>query len=678
MNDPVTYTVDSEGIGWITFDDPNAKANVFNPHTVAGFQKVFNALGGETTLKAVVIQSGKENVFIAGADIRLIETIDSAEKALELVREGHKFMAMIASFKVPVIAAIHGACAGGGCEMALACHYRIASDSPKTQIGLPEVQLGIIPGWGGCVRLPRLVGLRIALDYILKGDLKPAGLARKHGLMDEVVPEAILKECARKWAWKLAKDGKPQPPSHLENTWPMRAIICSQARKMTLARTRGNYPSPLKAIDAVEQGLGLSIEQACENEAKRFCEVALTPESKNLIRVFFLREENRKLTVDGWFPGVAASVSERPLADARGYIRRVGVIGAGVMGSGIAHWCSTRGFDVRIRDVKPEFVAKGMQSINKLYQESVQRRKLTAREAQQGMARVTATTDWSGFANCDLIIEAVIEDMKIKKPVFEELSRLVRPDAILATNTSAIPINEIASCATHPERVIGIHFFNPVSRMPLVELILGPQTGRAAAEISLSFVKTLGKQIVICKDSPGFLVNRILLPYLNTAGHLLMEGSDVRTIDDALLDFGMPMGPLRLIDEVGVDVSDHVATELAHYFGERMKVADVLVKMNEAGLKGRKGGAGFYVYEGKKERVNPDLGKYLPGGASRSLPKQAITDRLLGVMIEEAKLCLKEGVVRSADEVDLGMIMGTGFPPFRGGLMRYAQSIGKA
>jgi len=672
MNDPVTHIVDRDGIGWITFDDPAVKANVFNPDTVASFRRTLDVLAREPALKSVVILSGKENVFIAGADIRLIEKTDSKEKYLEFVREGHKFMGAIAGFQVPVVCAIHGACAGGGCELALACHYRLGSDSTKTQIGLPEVLLGIIPGWGGCVRLPRLVGVRTALDCILKGDLRPAALARRHGLLDEVVPEAILRECARKAALKLAKEGPPQRRSFWENAPGIRQIICSQARKMTLAKTRGNYPSPLKAIDAIEKGLGLSIDEACEYEAQRFCECAVTSESKNLIRVFFLREENRKLGVDAWFPKEQAGTKP-----AR--VFRVGVIGAGVMGSGIAHWCSTRGFDVRIRDVKPEFVAKGMQNIGKLYAESVKRRKITAREAQQGLARVTATTDWSGFACCDLIIEAVIEDIQIKKPVFAKLSELLRPDAILATNTSAIPIDEIASCATHPERVIGIHYFNPVSRMPLVELILGPRTDRATAEASLAFIKAIGKQIVICKDSPGFLVNRILLPYLNTAGYVLMEGNDVKTLDDALLDFGMPMGPLRLIDEVGVDVSYHVAHELAHYFGDRMKVADVLVKMNEAGLKGRKGGKGFYVYDGKDETVNPEIAKFLPSGPrSGVLDKKQITDRLVGVMIEEAKACLQEGVVRTPDDVDFGMIMGTGFPPFRGGLMKYAQTIGKA
>lgn len=673
MNDPVTYSIESNGIGWITFDDPTAKTNIFNVETVACFRNVLGSIAREVVLKAVVIVSGKEGVFIAGADIRLIETIDTPEKAVELSREGHKFLKQIAEFKVPVIVAIHGACAGGGCELALACHYRIASDSPKTQIGLPEVQLGIIPGWGGCVRMPRLIGVRMALDYILKGSLLPGIVAKKRGLVDEVVPAAILKDQARKVALRLAKQGKPRRPSFLENAWPFRSIICSQARKMTQARTRGNYPSPPRAIDVIEQGLGMSVDAACELEAQKFSEVGVTPESKNLIRVFFLREDNRKLTVDAWFPKEQAA----PAKPAR--IQRVGVIGAGVMGSGIAQWISSRGFEVRLRDVKPEFVAKGMQNIAQLYQDGVKRHKLTAIEASHAMARVTATTDWTGFETCDLIIEAVVEDIRIKRPVFEQLSKLLRPDAILATNTSAIPIDEIASCATNPERVIGIHFFNPVSRMPLIEMILGPRTGKATAGAAVAFAKSLGKQIVVCKDSPGFLVNRLLLPYLNTAGHVLMEGTDVRTIDDALLDFGMPMGPLRLIDEVGVDVSYHVALELAHYFGDRMKVADVLVKMNEAGLKGKKGGKGFYVYEGGKETVNPEIGKFLAVSTSpRQLSRKEITDRLVGVMIDEAKACLKEGVVRSPDEVDFGMIMGTGFPPFRGGLMRYAQSIGKA
>lgn len=673
MADPITYEIDGDGVAWATFDDPKAKANVFTYDAMASLKRTIAALQDASRLKAIVFLSGKENIFIAGADIHAIERIESKDKAYDLSREGQKLFDSIANLKVPVLAAIHGACAGGGCELALACHYRLASDAKQTQIGLPEVQLGLIPGWGGCVRLPRLIGLRRALEQILKAQLIPASYAKKLGIVDEVVPAAILKEQARVTALRLIEEGVPARKSHWENAWPMRAIICAQARKITRQKTRGHYPSPIKAIEVVEKALGVSVAEGLELEAQGLRETVVTDACKNLIRVFKLREANRKLTVDAWFPKEQA-----PLALARGFVGRVGVIGAGVMGSGIAHWIAARGFEVRLRDVKPEFVAKGMRNIADLFQEGIKRRKLTPREAQQGLARVTATTDWSGFENCDLIVEAVIEDIKIKKPVFEKLSTLLRPDAILATNTSAIPIDEIASCATHPGRVIGIHFFNPVSRMPLVEMILGPRTNRASAESALAFVKALGKQIVLCKDSPGFLVNRVLMPYLNAAGHLLMEGNDVKTIDDAMLDFGMPMGPLRLIDEVGIDVAFHVATELAQYLGGRMKVAEVLVKMHEAKLRGRKGGKGFYVHEGRRESVNPELGRFLSDeAAKRALSKEEIIERLVGAMIEEAKQCLDEGVVRTPDDVDFATIMGIGFPPFRGGLMKYAESIGK-
>lgn len=668
MPDPITYSIDADGIAWVTFDDPAAKANVFNLESMESLKRTIAALRDASRLKAVVFMSGKENIFIAGADIRALENIGSKERAHELSREGQKVFQSLADLKVPLLAAIHGACAGGGCELVLACDYRIAADDKATQIGLPEVALGLIPGWGGCARLPRLTGLRRALDHILKAQMVPAVVAKKQGIVDEVVPAAILREQARKTALTWIKVGVPSRPSHWENGWPARAVVCAQARKLTLARTRGQYPSAMKAIEVIEQGLGKSLEEALEIESRGLSETVATPVCKNLIHVFHLREGNKKLTLDAWFPNQSAT---RPLR-----MGRVGVIGAGVMGSGIAHWIAARGFEVRLRDVKPEFVARGMENIASLFRDGVKRRRITVREAEQGLSRITATTDWSGFASCDLVIEAVIEDLKVKKPVFEQLSARLRPDAILASNTSAIPIDEIASCATNPGRVIGIHFFNPVSRMPLVEMILGPRTSRAAADTALAFVKSLGKQIVVCKDSPGFLVNRVLMPYLNTAGHMWMEGTDLKSIDDAMLDFGMPMGPLRLIDEVGIDVAFHVATELAHYLGERMKVADVLVKMNQAGLKGRKGGKGFYVYEGKRETVNPELGRYLPSGLSpRPLPGREIVDRLIGTMIHEAELCLKEGVVRTPEDVDLALIMGTGFPPFRGGLMRCAATI---
>ncbi len=667
MNPPITYSLDADGIAWVVLDDPTSKANVFKREFLACFKEVLQSLGKESTLKAVIILSAKETIFIAGADIRWMYDIDSKQAAYDFAREGQSTLDSLTRLNVPVIVAIHGACAGGGYELALACDFRIASDSPKTQIGLPEISLGLIPGWGGCVRLPRLVGTKGALDHILKAQLIPSAEALKAGLVDELVAPNLLKETARAAALRLMGQSDKRPAPTVCEV----GNLFADTRKQVLKRTRGHQPAPLKALDIVEQGFLKSTAESLEIEARAFSEVLPTPECKNLMHVFFLRDANKKAGVDAWFPSVAAS-SQKPPA-----IKRVGVIGAGVMGSGIAQWCSLRGHEVCLRDVKPEFVDGGMKKIDALFQEGVKRGKLSSEQAIQGVARIKATTGWDGFDACDLVIEAVVEDINIKRPVFEHLSKIMRPDAILATNTSAIPIDEIASCATNPERVLGIHFFNPVSRMPMVEILLGPRTGRPAAETSTAFVKAIGKPLVVCKDSPGFLVNRILLPYMNDACRLVMDGVSVQAIDDTLLEFGMPMGPLRLSDEVGVDVCHHIMRVLAHYFGDRMKVSEALTRMNDAVLKGRKSGKGFYCYEGSKETLNPDLASVIQSNPPRPMPPDEIRARLMGVMIDEANMCLKEGVVRTPDEVDFAMIMGTGFPTFRGGLMRYARSIGK-
>ena len=354
-------------------------------------------------------------------------------------------------------------------------------------------------------------------------------------------------------------------------------------------------------------------------------------------------------------------------------IQKVGVLGAGVMGAGIAQWCSARGLTVRLKDIKPEFVATGIKRIADAYREGVKRRKFSELDAQHGFARVHPTTDYTGFGDCDLVIEAVLEKIEVKRLAFSELADHLRNDCVVASNTSAIPIDDLAEVSGRPKRFIGIHFFNPVHKMPLVEIVYGTKTAPEVIAAAVEFAKKLKKIPIIVKGAPGFLVNRLLMPYLNEAGVLLGEGVSVESIDKAMLDFGMPMGPLRLIDEVGIDVAYDVARELAEAFRDRMTVAPILRQVHERGLKGRKSGTGFYIYKGKKERLNSGL--KLPTG--KTLSPAEIQSRLLGVMINEAKRCLSEGVVTSEDDIDVGMIFGTGFPPFRGGLVKYARDTGK-
>jgi 3-hydroxyacyl-CoA dehydrogenase/enoyl-CoA hydratase/3-hydroxybutyryl-CoA epimerase len=644
--DAIRLELDQEDIAWVVFDDPEAKVNLLNSATMLTLDRLLDELR-QRRPKGVVFISGKPGMFIAGADIKELEKIDSPQRGAELSRIGQGIFNKIELLDAPTVAAIDGAALGGGCELALACRHRVATDSPKTQIGLPETQLGIIPGWGGTQRLPRLIGLRAALDIIVPGKSLDAGGALKVGLVDDVVPPVALRQSAA----VLIRTGRAR--KRAPTIWPPAFLVRSIARKQTLARTRGHYPAPLKAIEVAGRGF--------DAEATAFGEVATTPECKNLIRVFFLREKYSKLKVgklEGWKAG------------------KVGVIGAGVMGAGIAQWCSSRGLTVRLKDVKPEFVAAGMKRIASIYREGVQRQKLSPLDAQHGMARVHPTTEYTGFGDCDVVIEAVSENIEIKKKVFAEVVPLLKKNCLIASNTSAIPIDELAAATGLPKQFVGIHFFNPVHKMPLVEVVRGTKTSADTLAAGVEFAKQLRKIPVVVTGTPGFLANRVLMPYLNEAGILVEQGVSVPAIDRAMLDFGWPMGPLRLIDEVGIDVSVDVARELATAFSDRMTVAPILQKMHERGLKGRKGGAGFYVYSGKKQRLNRKL-KDLLGKTEKPMSPAEIRSRLMSVMIAEAKRCVTEGVVGAEDDVDVAMIFGMGFPPFRGGLVKYARDSGQ-
>ncbi len=660
----VTHSVDADGIGWITFDDPASRANVFNPPTQAALRAAVEALAAQP-VKAVVVLSGKEKIFIAGADLKWLGKIKSPAEGKDASRSGQALFGLLDNFKVPVVCAIHGACAGGGYEIALACHWRLASDAKETVIGLPEVGIGLIPGWGGCARLPRLIGAKAAVDHILKAQLLPAAEAHKAGLVDELVPAAELKARAKAAALKLAASGKPARPAGAA----VDATFFADQRKTALSRMRGQ-PAPLAVLDAVEKGAGLPLDAALDLEATLFGEISAGEVAHNMVHVFFLKDAVKKLTVDAWFPKPENAAAPAPF-------KKIGVIGAGVMGSGIAQWCAARGYGVVMRDVKPEFVERGMTVIKGLFDEAAKRGKMSADAAAAGFARVQGTTDLAHFADCDLVVEAIVENVAAKQALFAELSKIVRADCVLASNTSALPIEELAATATHPGRTIGIHFFNPVSRMPLIEMVLSPHTTRDTADRVLAFAKHLGKTPVICKSSPGFLVTRALFFYLNEACLLWEQGVPTDALDKAMRDWGWPMGPMRLIDEVGVDVTDFIYGEMKHYYPERFKSATVCNRMLAAGLKGRKNGAstGFYTYEGGKEQLNPAMAQF-SGGAVKPMDAKAIQDHLNGVMIAETKRVLDEGVLKTADDADFALLMGTGFPAFRGGLMRYAKSVG--
>ncbi len=659
---PVTFSLDADGVGWIVFDDPGARANVFNMATQAAFGAALSEAAASTA-KALIVMSAKERIFIAGADLKLLEALPDAAAAAEFSRAGQASFQRLAALKLPVVCAIHGACAGGGFELALACHWRIATDAPVTQIGLPEVGLGTIPGWGGSVRLPRLIGAEAALGHILPAQLLPAAAAVKAGLVDEIVPVAALKNRASAVARQFAAAGRlrvrPSPPVPA-------ASFFDDERRSTRAKTHGQQPAPLAAIDVVEQGLSLDLASALQLEALAFGQVTASAVCKNLIEVFFLREAAKKRTLAGWFPETSAQWPP---------IRRVGVVGAGVMGSGIAQWLAARGFEVVLRDVQPDLLVRGLGVVRGLFDEAVKRGKLSITEARAGTGRIIATTGWDGFSTCDLVIEAVVESVAAKREVFSELADIVRPGTLLASNSSALPIEETAGHVPHPERTLGLHFFNPVSRMPLVELIVGRDTSAETAGRALALVKALGKSPVICRSSPGLLVTRVLFFYLREAVRLWEEGVATEALDAALRGVGWPMGPLRLIDEIGLDVTDFIFGEMAHYFPQRFEPSRICGRLLAAELRGRKNGAGsgFYCYDQGGDIVNERAREIAGPVADHAADPQEIARQLMGVMLAEAQRCLDEGVVQSPDDIDFALLTGAGFPAIHGGLFRYAR-----
>jgi 3-hydroxyacyl-CoA dehydrogenase/enoyl-CoA hydratase/3-hydroxybutyryl-CoA epimerase len=662
---PVTHSVDAEGVGWIVFDDPTGRANVFNPPTQAALRAAIAALAAQP-LKAVVVLSGKEKIFIAGADLKWLAALPDSQAAKQLSRDGQELFAQLENLKVPVVCAIHGACAGGGYELALACHWRVASEAKETVIGLPEVGIGVIPGWGGCARLPRLIGAEAAVGHMLKAALVPARAAHAAGLVDELVPAAELKARAKAAALRLSAEGRPRRVAPPE---PAAEFFATQ-RKAVLAKQRGQ-PAPLAVLDAVEKGAGLPLGPALDLEVALFGGVAASETAKNLIHVFHLKEAGKKATTDAWFPHEpTAAKSAEPF-------RIIGILGAGVMGSGIAQWCASRGFGVMLCDTDKDAVERGIKVIRSLFKQQEERGQLTAADAHRMMGGIGITTSLEDFDVCDMVIEAIVENVAAKQQLFAQLSKVMSPDCVFASNTSALPLEELASTASNPGRVIGLHFFNPVGRMPLVEMVLSKHTTRTTADRALAFVKALGKTPVICRSSPGFLVTRVLFFYLNEACRQWEQGVPTDVIDRALRDWGWPMGPMRLIDEVGVDVTDFIFDEMQHYFPDRFKATTVCKRMLAAGLKGRKNGAssGFYDYAGGQESLNPAMSSFKPA-AIATAESTALAAMLNGVMIDETKRVLAEGVLKTPNDADLALLLGAGFPAFRGGLMRHAKSIG--
>ena len=676
MSHPVTHTIDSDGIGWIDFNDQAGKANVINPAMLAALRAVIAALAGQP-VKAVVVLSAKENIFIAGADLKWLAQLPDAATASQLAKAGQGLFSLLADFKVPVVCAIDGACAGGGYELALACHWRIASDAQVTVIGLPEVSHGLIPAWGGGVRLPRLIGAHAATKHILQARLLPAAEALRVGLVDEVVPAASLKARAKAVALRLATAGKPERTGTSATANPLSSIspipeqdVFSDYRKKAVAYGPGGQ-AQLAALDVIEHGGKLNLAQAFELEAVRFSEVAGSEVAKNLIHVFFLKNAAKKTRLDAWFPPEPAGAPALPP------MRSIGLIGTGVMGTGIAHWCAMRGLGVLMHDADRTILKQGVEVIRELFHEAENQGKISHAAAHKAMGGIGLSSSLEDFEFCDLVIETVTENAAVKQQLWAELAKFVPPETILASNTSALSIEQITAGLPAPDRIIGLHFFNPVGRMPLVEIALTAQTTRATAARVLEFVRALGKTPVICRSGPGLFVTRVLAAYLNEACRLWEQGVKAEIIDQAMNVWGWPMGPLRLIDEMGVDVVHSIFGELQQSLPGRLAATRICGQLVNAGLPGRKNGAssGFYTYSEGKNLVNPLLAQFAPAEA-KVMEAKAIQDQLNGRMIEETKFALAEGIVKTADEADLALILGIGFPAFRGGLMHFARRAG--
>jgi 3-hydroxyacyl-CoA dehydrogenase / enoyl-CoA hydratase / 3-hydroxybutyryl-CoA epimerase len=652
--------LDERGVACVLFDHSGKTANLFDEAT---FDELEIALRAVEKLQArgLVFLSSKPGVFLAGADLEAFEAA-SEETLAALVDRGQNLFLRIAGLPIPTLAAIDGACLGGGLELALACDKRVASDDESTRIGLPETQLGIVPAWGGCTRLPRLVGVPAALKLVLGGKPVKAHQARRLGLVDRVVP----KESLRATAIREVLAPRPKRPRHSFANHPLAgALRRSLGQKQILAKTRGHYPALLHALALVTRGANGPVAASLRREKGSLLELASSPQAANLIRLFHLQNRAKHYRV-----------LSRESATSLPPVIHTAVVGAGVMGAGIAHWLSLKGHPVILTEIDRARLAEGLETLRKLHSQGVKRDALDRHAAARAMDLVAPTAESVPLGRCDLVVEAAVEDLEIKRRIFADLATRTREDAILATNTSALPLSELAATPglTHPERLIGLHFFNPVSRMKLVEVISTEATSPEVLERALGFVRGLGKIPVAVKDSPGFLVNRILMPYLVEAGRLVEEGVPVETlIDRAMLDFGMPMGPLRLLDEVGLDVATQVAGTMSEAFGDRFAIPPILARLVSQGRLGRKTGRGFYLHpEGghtrKSPLPDPELSASLSGGRS----SERISDRLAALMAEEAQRCLDEGIARDADDIDLAMVLGTGYAPFRGGPLKDA------
>ena len=668
-----SFELDSEGIGIIRIDLPGEKVNKLRHETLMEMGDLLNRIENGGGIKAAVLISGKEDNFIVGGDINEFLKIAYIDEARTLSLRAQEIVSRIENSRIPFIAAIHGACLGGGLEIALGCKYRIATDDPKTVLGLPEVQLGLIPAAGGTQRLPRLIGISKALELILTGKQINSKKAGRIGLVDELVPKEVLLDVAKKQSLMISlgriKPKRPRVGSIgeilLEKTPLGRKYILDKTRNEIVKKTHGHYLAPILALEAVEIGIKSGFQRGLHVESAHFGELLLSDVAQQLINIFLATHAIKK-----------EPVTNIPELKPR-KVEKIGIVGAGFMGAGIASISADIGVTVRMRDKDDISVGRGLKACYEYFQERYKKQNITKLDIEKGLNLISWTSDYTGFRRADMVIEAVSEELELKQRVLQEAESFTRDDCILASNTSSIPINQLASRLKRRSNVIGMHFFSPVHKMQLLEIVKTNETSELTIATAFEFGRRLGKIPIVVKDGVGFYTTRILSPYINEAIYLLDEGAAVENIDGAMVEFGFPVGPLMLLDEVGIDLGVKIAKLIYEAFGERLKPSSNIEGLVEEGRLGKKNKKGFYAYNNKTKIVDKSVYSLFRFKHAREpFPKEEIQERLALSLINEAVLCLEEGIIRSPRDGDIGAIMGLGFPPFFGGPFRYVDSIG--
>lgn len=681
---PVRPGGEQGGIAHLVMDDPARRSNVLDEQALGDLEVALGLLEERPDLGGLVVRSGKPGIFMAG-DVEALAALTERTQALALVRRAQAACARLAALPFPTVAAIEGTCLGGGTELALACSSRVAALESHTQIGLPEVLLGVIPGAGGTTRLPRLVGLSTALDLILTGCTMDARSAERAGLVARAAPGVWLIDHAHRRLAELAGPGRDRGrgttgvqgprrdrwrPRGLRS-WFMdgtpfgRGLTFARARAVTRARTGGHYPAADAVLSILQHGVARPVEASLRLEAEWMSDLVAGPVCRNLVRAFRLAERARQELL----PGMDGSVT----------VERLQIVGAGGMGAGIAELASRHGVEVRLRDTDPAALARAVRAVRARVAERAGRTGTAPHETEGQLARIFPSLDLAGLKRADLAIEAVVEDLDVKRRVFGELEVRMRPDAVLATNTSSLSVDELAAGLERPQRFVGMHFFDPVHRMPLVEVVRGAKTSAATLATAVALVRRLGRTPVVVNDGPGFVVNRVLMPCLREALHLVEDGYRVGDVDAAMRAFGMPRGPFEVMDELGLGVTANVIAVLGRAFPERVAPAPQLEILVGEGFLGRRSGAGFYRYWRGRRTLDPLAARLLrPARERRPASLEVLAERMTLAMVNEAAHCLADGVVADAGTLDLALLQGAGFPPHRGGPLRHADALGLA